>query len=164
DPYVVLAQLASEAGAGSDTDEKKTGVLPQESGRPGLRGGEGYVDPFNPSSWSTIAQPEGKASRVPPPDAATKQLSAEIEAVTGTTLPPEARAGDGKEAARIAMRVLPARDQPAADRSTAAEKRDKAPFAPPRKEAMEGDQPAPATGRAAKVAETAEKDAASLKQ
>lgn len=183
DPYVVLAELAKEAGAGSDTDEKKTGVLPEVSGRPGLRGGEGYVDPFDPSSWRTIADASERAQQAQSSDAA-RGLAAEIDAVTGKKAAPapapdpevggkgrsevaaeaqgpaqDARAEDGKETVRAAAQ-LPASDQAVSKVASAEQQTSNVQS---KTEAVEGSQPAPATGRTAKVSETVEKEAASLR-
>jgi chemotaxis protein MotB len=48
DPYAVLAEIASESTATSNTPDNG---LPDGSGLPGLNGGDAYRDPFDPASW-----------------------------------------------------------------------------------------------------------------
>ncbi|MGE0212588.1 MAG: MotB family protein [Parvibaculaceae bacterium] len=159
DPYVVLAQLAKEAGAGSDTDQKKTGVLAEQSGRPGLRGGEGYVDPFDPATWSTVTEAENPVSRPQSPDPTAKELSAEIAAATGAAREMPKSVETSEKAHEGSAEVL----RKVADKAQVPPPQEKVAEVVKAKPAAEGDQPAAATGRTAKVAETAEKEAASLK-
>lgn len=102
DPYVVLAELAKEAGAGSDTDVRRTGVLAEQSGRPGLQGGEGFVDPFDPATWSTITEAsnpsEERRAGESPATGIDKALAAEIEAV-------RSGAKEAEKAAEVAART-----------------------------------------------------------
>jgi chemotaxis protein MotB len=65
DPYVVLAQLAGQAAAGSPAGKAKSGTAADKTGHSGLQGGEAFRDPFDPLTWKNLPEPQAPAKPKP---------------------------------------------------------------------------------------------------
>jgi chemotaxis protein MotB len=88
DPYVVLAQLAGQAAAGSPAGESNNGMANDKTGQSGLKSGEAFRDPFDPLAWKNLPEPPSepvtaeKSEAVPP----QKQTEAAAQPSIGSDL------------------------------------------------------------------------------
>ncbi|WP_343033886.1 MotB family protein [Aurantimonas aggregata] len=99
DPYAVLAEIASESSATSNTYDNG---VPDGSGLPGMNGGDAYRDPFDPASWQiarNTVDNGGMLEEVPPAEFRTAVIPVDpaIEAGEEAMPVPDDKAATGEE-------------------------------------------------------------------